>query len=167
MGIAMSTSLSPTLALLAALAGPATTAVAAPPASSQEGTQPSAAADRRKAVEGDLRFLYTMYFAVRGCTTAARDLSKPEFLPSVSFDDVKRITANADTAARDVGIDVERAWLIAAPVGQATAEALQKDTADNLAKCKMTGSFVRSIVARLQMALTELGSNKSIIEKDF
>ncbi|MFG1388733.1 hypothetical protein [Xanthobacter versatilis] len=136
-------------------------------ASEDKTREESGTADRRKAAEGDLKFLYTMYFAIKGCTTAAQNLSKPEFLPSVSLDDVRRITANADAAARDVGIDVDRAWLVASPVGQATAEALQKDTADNLAKCKLTGSFVRSIVARLQMALTELGSTKSIIEKDF
>lgn len=123
--------------------------------------------DRKKAAEGDLKFLYTMYFAIKGCTTAAHDFSKPEFLPSVNLEEVRRITANADAAAREVGIDVDGAWLIASPVGQATAEALQKDTPDNLAKCKLTGTFVRSIVARIQMSLVKLGSKRSIIEKDF
>lgn len=124
-------------------------------------------ARRRAAAEGHLKFLYTMYFAVKGCTEAAAEFSQPDFLPPVNLEDVRRYTANADAAAREVGVDVDRAWIAASPVGQATGEALKKDTPGNRNKCHQTGSFVRSILAQLQLALTGLGSNRSIIEKDF
>lgn len=123
---------------------------------------------RQKLVaEGHLKFLYAMYFAVKGCTEAAREFSKPEFLPPVSLEEVRRITSNADAAAREVGVDVDRAWIVASPIGQATGEALKKDTPENLRKCRQTGTFVRSAMAQLQISLTGLGSHRSIIEKDF
>lgn len=124
-------------------------------------------ARRRGVAEGHLKFLYTMYFAVKGCTEAAAEFSKPEFLPPVNLEDVRRFTANADAAAREVGVDVDRAWIVASPVGQATGESLKQDTPDNRHKCHQTGSFVRSILAQLQLVLTGLGSNRAIIEKDF
>lgn len=137
-------------------------------ASSPQMTLPSDDMPKQRMVaEGHLKFLYTMYFAVKGCTEAAQELSKPEFMPPVSLDEVRRITANADAAAREAGVDVDHAWIMASPIGQATGEALKKDTPDNLRKCRQTGTFVRSILARLQLSLTGLGSHRSIIEKDF
>lgn len=124
-------------------------------------------ARRRMVAEGHLKFLYAMYFAVKGCTEAAREFSKPDFLPPVSLDEVRRLTATADAAAREVGVDVDRAWIVASPIGQATGEALKKDTPENLKKCRQTGTFVRSVLAQLQLSLTGLGSKRSIIEKDF
>lgn len=136
--------------------------------STPEATRPADDVVKRRTVaEGHLKFLYAMYFAVKGCTEAAHELSKPELLPSVSLDEVRRITGHADAAAREVGVDVDRAWIEASPIGQATGEALKKDTPDNLQKCRQTGTFVRSILAQLQLSLTGLGSHRSIIEKDF
>ena len=145
-------------------AEPGIAASSAAPATARPGDD---LARRRAVAEGHLKFLYTMYFAVKGCTEAAAEFSKPEFLPPVKLEDVRRFTANADAAAREVGVDVDRAWIVASPIGQATGEALKQDTPDNRHKCHQTGSFIRSILAQLQIALTGLGSNRSIIEKDF
>lgn len=157
------------LALVVAIAGisPAETGLAAPASSPEVAAPGEDMAKRRAVAEGHLKFLYAMYFAVKGCTEAAREFSKPEFLPSVSLDEVRRITANADAAAREVGIDVDRAWIVASPIGQAAGEALKQDTPGNLQKCRQAGSFVRSILAQLQISLTGLGGNRPVIEKEF
>lgn len=147
--------------------GTAEAAHAASPSSPQTARPNSNLVQRRAIAEGHLKFLYAMYFAVKGCTEAARELSKPELMPPVSLDEVRRITASADAAAREVGVDVDHAWIVASPIGQAAGEALKKDTPDNRQKCHQTGSFVRSITAQLQISLSGLGSRRSIIEKDF
>ncbi|MFG1244464.1 hypothetical protein [Xanthobacter versatilis] len=121
----------------------------------------------RKAADSHLRFLYAMYFAIKGCTEAAQEFSKSELLPSVTFAEAKRLLANADAAAREVGIDVDRVWLETVPMGQTVAEALKKDTLDAREQCQKTGRFIRLIVARLQSVLIELGGHLPIIEKDF
>lgn len=97
-----------TLAIGAAEPGVAASSVA--PAKVHPGDD---LAKRRAVAEGHLKFLYTMYFAVKGCTEAAAEFSQPEFLPPVSLEEVRRFTASADAAAREVGVDVDRAWIVA------------------------------------------------------
>lgn len=145
----------------AALASTHPPAVAGPPLVPE-------AADRVRSAAGEhLRYLYTMYLAIRGCTEASQELSRPDYLPSVRLEDARRTMTTVDLAAREAGLDVDGAWAEAAPVGETTAQALKSDAPDHLDKCQRTGRLFRLVLSRLQVTLAQLGSRRPLIEKDF
>lgn len=120
-----------------------------------------------RVAEEHLKFLYTMYFAVRGCTEASELHGRPEYRPTVTVEDARRIMATVEFAAREVGLRVEEAWREASPIGQTTAEGLKTDSPGSLDKCRQSGRLFRLVLSRLQVTLTELGSKRELIEKDF
>ena len=139
-------------------------AQAQPPSS--ETRRPEDLRDVKRAAEGHLEFLYAVYFAVKGCTEASTELAKDEYRPSVNVDEARATVMQAEAASRKVGLDIERAWQIASPVGQITAESLKADTPVNLDRCQRTGRYFNNIVSQLQHALADLGSQDSIL-RDF
>ena len=75
--------------------------------------------------------------------------------------------SDADAAARDAGLDVDAAWIQAAPIGRTAANALKVDKPGNAEKCRDVGPAFGSLLYRLQAALRKLGSTRTLIEKDF
>src|SRR5215207_3505103 len=104
---------------------------------------------------------------LKGCTEASTELAKDEYRPSVNVDEVRATVMRAEAASRKAGLDIERAWQIASPVGQITAKSLKADTPVNLDRCQRTGRYFKNIVNALQLALTDLGSQDPILLKDF
>jgi hypothetical protein len=123
--------------------------------------------DLTAAAEEHLKFLYASYFTVKGCTEASIEFAKKEFLPTVSLDEARETMREVEEAAKEMGLDVEGAWITASPIGETTAAALKKDTDGNLQRCKLAGRYFRLILARFQAAITGLGSKRSVIRKDF
>ncbi|MGR7997914.1 hypothetical protein [Xanthobacter sp. ZOL 2024] len=130
------------------------------------GNQP-APADMRTQATAHLKFLYAMYFAIRGCTEAADEQSEPKFKPTVSLAEAQRILRAADVSARSVGIDVDQAWLEMSSIGQAAGEALKQKDENNFQKCHQSGMFFRTITSKLQMTIIQLKGSIPLIEKDF
>lgn len=161
---------SPALALVAALAaqslGPARTE-----GSVAENRPRSAPIPARpgtdKAAEALLRHLYAVYLALRACTEAGGELSRPEFTPTVPLDEARRTMRSVDIAAKEVGLDVDRLWADIGPLGLITAEAIKSDTPSNLDNCRRIGGIFRIDLGNLQNVLRELGSEHTLIEKDF
>lgn len=125
------------------------------------------AADARNAGAIYLRHLYAVYLAIRACTEASLEHGEPERLPTLSLADARRSIRVAENAARDAGLDVDRIWREVAPVGVITGEALKENSARDIARCGQLGGVFRIDLGNLQNALTKLGSQRSVIEKDF
>ena len=121
----------------------------------------------RAAAEEYLRHIYAVYLSIRGCSEASAARGKPELLPSVPLDEVRRAMRQIDLAAKEVGLDVEALWAEISPVGLITAEALKADTPANLENCARLGGVFRVDLGNLQNALNALGSSRVVIEKDF
>jgi len=121
----------------------------------------------KREAEGHLKFLYAVYFAIKGCTEASVELAREEYRPSVNLDEARATVMRAEAASRKVGLDVDGAWQQASPIGQITAESLKADTPVNLDRCRRTGRYFKNIVSQLQLALTELGSQEAIFQRDF
>lgn len=162
------------LAVFATLVGPGSDLHARAAAELAQAQVPSIEARRpeditkgKRVAEGHLKFLYAVYFAIKGCTEASAQLGKDEYRPSVNLDEARATVMRAEAAGRQVGLDLAGAWRQASPVGQITAESLKADTPVNLDRCKRTGRYFRSIVSQLQLALNELGSQESILQRDF
>src|SRR5215207_5293389 len=94
---------------------------------------------------------------LKGCTEASTELAKDEYRPSVNVDEVRATIMRAEAASRKLGLDVDRAWQQASPVGQITAESLKSDTPTNLDRCQRTGGYFKNVVSHLEFALIELG----------
>lgn len=137
-----------------------------PPSSPPSGA-PSTPEAIRAAAEEHLKFLYSMYFAVRGCAEAVEQHGNADYRPTVSLADARGVMAKVDAAAKEVGVDIEKAWLEASPVGEITAQSLKEQSPGNLEKCRSSGRYFRLVLSRLQTALTGLGSKHSIIERDY
>lgn len=133
-------------------------------------TEPGAAASptelRAQATE-HLKFLYAMYFAIRGCTEAAEEQGEPRFRPTVSYAEAQSVLRAADEAARAVGVDVDAAWLEMSAVGQAAGEALKTRGDGNFQKCQQSGMFFRTITSRLQMTIRSINGTIPIIRRDY
>ncbi|MFG1478698.1 hypothetical protein V5F53_08515 [Xanthobacter sp. V4C-4] len=121
----------------------------------------------RAQATGHLKFLYTMYFAIRACTEAAQEQFEPAFRPTVSLAEAQRVLKAADASARSVGVDVDRAWLEMSPIGQAAGEALKQRSADAFKKCQQSGMFFRTATSKLQLVITQMNGTVPLIEKDF
>ncbi len=117
--------------------------------------------------EEHLKFLYTSYFTIRGCTEASVELGKQELQTRVSLDEARSTMQAVEQAAKEVGLDIDAAWRAASPVGQITAESLKKDTPENLERCRSASHYFRLILSRFQLAIAQLGSKRSLIKKDF
>lgn len=78
----------------------------------------------KEIAEDRLKYLYTTYLGIKGCTEASRELAKPEYMPLVSVEEARRIMSEVDAIARDTGLDIDAAWIQAAPIGRTTANAL-------------------------------------------
>lgn len=150
--------------VLAVTAGPA---AAAPGAGTSPPAAAPSAADLRTQATAHLKFLYAMYFAVRGCTEAAEEQAEPRFRPTVSLAEAQRVLRAADAAARAVDIKVDAAWLEMSAIGQAAGEALKLKSDENFQKCRQSGTFFRTITSKLQMAIAGLSGSIPLIEKDF
>lgn len=128
---------------------------------------PPTPADLRAQATSHLKFLYGMYFAIRGCTEAFQEQSEPGFKPTVSLSEAQQVLRAADASARSVGVDVDQAWLEMSSIGQAAGEALKQKTPDNFRKCQQSGMFFRTTTSRLQMAIAQLQGKIPLIQKDF
>ena len=124
-------------------------------------------ADLRAQAFGHLKFLYGMYFAIRGCTEAYQEQSEPNFKPTVSLSEAQNVLRAADASSRAVGVDVDRAWFEMSSIGQAAGEALKYKSDENFSKCKQSGMFFRTITSRLQMTIKSLNGYIPLIEKDY
>lgn len=131
-----------------------------------QSTNPTPADLRGQAVS-HLKFMYGMYFAIRGCSEAYNAQAEPNFKPKITLAEAQQVLRAADAAARSVGIDVDKAWLEMSSIGQAAGEALKMKTDDNYKKCQQSGMFFRTITSRLQMTIRKLDGNIHIIEKDY
>ncbi|WP_348841904.1 hypothetical protein [Xanthobacter sp. KR7-65] len=131
-----------------------------------QSTNPTPADLRGQAVS-HLKFMYGMYFAIRGCSEAYNAQAEPNFKPTITLAEAQQVLRAADAAARSVGIDVDKAWLEMSSIGQAAGEALKMKTDDNYKKCQQSGMFFRTITSRLQMTIRKLDGNIHIIEKDY
>ena len=127
----------------------------------------STISDLRGQAVSHLKFMYGMYFAIRGCLEAYNDQSEPNFKPTVTLSEAQQVLRAADAAARSVGIDVDKAWLEMSSIGQAAGEALKIKTDDNFKKCQQSGMFFRTVTSRLQMTIRKLDGTIPIIRKDF
>lgn len=123
--------------------------------------------DPRTQAANHLKFLYTMYLAIRGCTEASQEQSEPRFKPTVSLSEAQKVLRAADASARSVGIDVDRAWFDTSSIGQAVGEALKQATEENFRKCQQSGMMFRTTTSQLQMAIARLKGTIPLIEKDF
>lgn len=121
----------------------------------------------KELAEDSLKYVYTAYLALKACIEASRDLSKPEYMPLVSLDEARRIMADVDLAAREAGLDVEAAWIQAAPIARTTASALRLDKPGNAERCRDVGPAFGGLLYRLQTALRKIGGTRNVIEKDF
>ncbi len=121
----------------------------------------------REAAEEHLKFLYTSYFTIRGCTEASATLNNPEYKPSLDLEDAREIMRSVEMAGKEVGVDVDTAWAVASPIGEVVANTLKRDLPGNLEKCKLSGRYFRLILTRFQAAIHQLGSKRSLLKKDF
>lgn len=128
--------------------------------------EPEHLTDKDLAEDG-LKYLYTAYLAIKACTEASRELSKPEYMPLVSVDEARRIMSAADAAARDAGLDVDAAWIQAAPIGRTAANALKVDKPGNAERCRDVGPAFGSLLYRLQARPAKAWKHPYLIEKDF
>lgn len=128
---------------------------------------PARQKDARQAAERFLRHLYAVYFVIRGCSEASLRMGKPEYLSDVSPDEARRTMKLVDAAAKEVGLEVDRIWIEAAPLGLITAESLKVDDPDNARKCREIGSVFRVDLGNLQNVVSKLGTKRPLIEKDF
>lgn len=122
----------------------------------------------QQAAEQFLRHLYAVYLGLRACAELGEQEGRPTVAPSVTLEDARRALKAVDAAASEAGLDVQRVWIDAAPLGLVTAEYLkERPPEERIAHCRKVGSVFRIDLGNLQNVLTALGSHRSIIEKDF
>lgn len=120
-----------------------------------------------RAAEQHLRSLYVVYLAIKGCTEASREEGTPEYLPSVTLEKARSILSEVDTAAQELQLDVNEAWLAASPIGQITAEDIKVDQEIGPEKCRRVGATFKTVLGDLEETLTALGSRRLPIRRNF